>query len=43
MTILGVGCPTENDLLKIAKEVKLSVKKCKEIIDIVKYVLNKKF
>ena len=28
------------DILKIAKEVKLSVKVCKEIIEIVKHVLK---
>ena len=43
MTVLGNGRPTECDLLKIAKEVKLSLKECKEIIEIVKYVLNKKY
>ena len=42
MTVLGDGRPTESDLLKLAKEVKLSLKECKEIIEIVKYVLRKK-
>ena len=41
MTVLGNGNPTENDLLKIAKEIKLSVKESKEIIEIVKHVLKK--
>ena len=40
MTVLGNGCPKEEDLLSIGKEVKLSIKECKEIIDIVKYVLK---
>ena len=41
MTVLGNGQPTEEDLLKIAKEIKLSLKDCKEIIQIIKYVLSK--
>ena len=41
MTVLGNGKPTEEDLLKIAKEIKLSLKDCKEIIQIIKYVLSK--
>ena len=41
MTVWGNGQPTEEDLLKIAKEVKLSLKDCKEIIQIIKYVLSK--
>lgn len=41
MTVLGNGCPTESDLLNIAKEIKLSLKECKGIIEIVKYVLRK--
>ena len=41
MTVLGNGQPTEEDLLKIAKEIKLSLKDCKEIIQIIKYVLGK--
>lgn len=41
MSVFGNGCPSENDLLKLAKEVKLSIKECKEIIQIVKYVLKK--
>jgi len=32
MAVLGNGCPTENDLLKIAKEIKLSVKECKKFL-----------
>lgn len=42
MTVLGNGRPTESDLLKIGKEMKLSMKKCKEILEIVNYILRKK-
>ena len=40
MTVLGNGFPMETDLLKLAKELKLSMKNCKEIIEIVKHVLR---
>jgi hypothetical protein len=41
MTILGNGNPTEEDLLKIAKEFKLSMKRVIDIIDRVKKVAKK--
>lgn len=39
MTVNGVGNPTENDLLEVAKIMKLSMRKCREIIARVKEVL----
>lgn len=42
MTVLGNGTPREGDLLNLAREIRLSIKECKEIIQIVKYVLSKK-
>ena len=42
MTVFGNGRPAEIDLLKIAKEIKLSIKECKEILEIVKYTLRVK-
>lgn len=32
MTVNGIGNPTETDLLEVAKIMKLSMQKCKEII-----------
>lgn len=40
MTVLGVGNPTESDLLKIAEDMKLSLSKCKSIIAKIKAVLK---
>jgi serine/threonine-protein kinase HipA len=39
MTVNGVGKPTEKDLLEVAKIMKLSTQKCKEIIARIKAVL----
>lgn len=39
MTILGNGQPTEEDLIKIAKELKLSINKCEDIINHIKNVI----
>lgn len=39
MTVNGVGNPTEKDLLAVADRIKLSIPKCKEIIDRTKEVL----
>ena len=36
MTVLGEGNPTEDDLINFAKEMKLSIKECKEIIQKIK-------
>lgn len=33
MAVGGNGVPTEEDLLNLAKEFKLSMQKCKEIIE----------
>lgn len=41
MTINGKGNPTESDLLEIAKNFNLSLKKCKEIIENTKRILMK--
>ena len=43
MTVLGNGRPTEDDMLELTKKMKMSLRDCKEIIEIVKYVLNKRF
>ena len=40
MTVNGNGKPTELDLLKVAKFMKLSMSKCKQIIEEVKKVLS---
>ena len=42
MTVLGNGKPTEEDLIAICKEFKLSVDKCEEIINKVKEVIKNK-
>ena len=41
MSVGGNGIPTEEDLLNLAKEFKLSMQKCKEIIKKIKQVINK--
>ncbi len=41
MTVLGVGNPTDKDLFAIAKEMKLSQKRCKEILAIIKDIARK--
>lgn len=40
MTVNGNGIPTEKDLFEIAKEFKVSKKKCEEIISSIKNILN---
>ena len=40
MTVLGIGNPTESDLLNFAKEMKLSLKECEEIIKTIKINLK---
>lgn len=40
MTVNGNGNPTEEDLILICKEFKLSLEKCEEIIDNIKKILN---
>lgn len=40
MTVNGNGNPTEKDLLEIAKTFKLSLKRCKDIIDDIKDILK---
>ena len=42
MTVCGNGKPTEVDLIKLAKETKLSMKTCLDIIKQVKEVLKVK-
>lgn len=39
MTIMGNGLPTEQDLLELAKNYKLNLTKCQEIINIIKKVI----
>lgn len=39
MTVLGEGKPTENDLISFAKEIKLSLKTCEDIISKIKNAL----
>lgn len=41
MSVGGNGIPTEEDLLNLAKEFKLSMQKCKEIIEKTKQVIKK--
>ena len=41
MTVNGKGKPTEKDLLDVAKQMKMSLSKCQEIINKVKQVLKK--
>ena len=40
MTVCGNGKPTEEDLIKLAKETKLSIEKCLQIIKKVKETLK---
>ena len=40
MTVNGSGNPTEEDMLSVAKQMKLSMVKCKEIIKRTKEVLH---
>jgi hypothetical protein len=40
MTILGNGNPTEQDLLNFAEELKLSLTKCKNIINKIKETIK---
>ena len=40
MIVNGKGNPSERDLLDVAKIVKLSIKKCKEIIEKIKSVCS---
>lgn len=40
MTVNGVGNPTEKDLLEVAKTMKLSMQKCKNIISRVKEIVH---
>ena len=39
MTICGNGIPTEKDLINVAKDFKLSMQKCKEIIERIKKII----
>ena len=40
MTVNGNGKPTEDDLIQIAKSFKLSIRKCEQIISLIKATLN---
>lgn len=40
MTVNGIGNPTENDLLEVAKIMKLSMRNCVEILNKIKTILN---
>lgn len=41
MTVLGIGKPNTNTILNLAKELKLNINKCKNILNNIQKILNK--